>query len=54
MEQNSNFIDIIIFIIAFLVLYTNKINLEYKKVEEKILELMLDGLRYKRMKLFYI
>lgn len=39
-------IDVIIFIIAFLVFIQIKINLEYKKVEEKIFELMLDGLRY--------
>lgn len=39
-------IDVIIFILAFIVFLPIKINLEYKKVEEKILELMLDGLRY--------
>lgn len=39
-------IDVIIFILAFIVFLPIKINLEYKKIEEKILELMLDGLRY--------
>ncbi|QKF72604.1 proton antiporter protein, major facilitator superfamily [Aliarcobacter faecis] len=39
-------IDVIIFIVAFLVFVQIKIDLEYKKVEEKILELMFDGLRY--------
>ncbi|NLN12829.1 MAG: MFS transporter, partial [Arcobacter skirrowii] len=33
-------------ILAFIVFLPIKINLEYKKIEEKILELMLDGLRY--------
>ena len=39
-------IDVLIFILAFLVFIQIKIDLEYKKVEEKIIELMLDGLRY--------
>ncbi|WP_198305142.1 MFS transporter [Arcobacter vandammei] len=39
-------IDVIIFVLAFMVFVQIKIDLEYKKVEEKILELMLDGLRY--------
>ncbi len=39
-------IDVLIFILAFFVFIQIKIDLEYKKVEEKILELMLDGLRY--------
>ena len=39
-------IDVAIFILAFFVFLNIKINIEYKKVEEKILELMIDGLRY--------
>lgn len=39
-------IDVVIFIVAFFVFVQIKIDLEYKKVEEKILALMLDGLRY--------
>ena len=39
-------IDVAIFVLAFFVFLNIKINIEYKKVEEKILELMIDGLRY--------
>ncbi|AXK49460.1 MFS transporter [Aliarcobacter trophiarum LMG 25534] len=46
--KSAILIDVVIFIIAFFVFIQIKINLEYKKVEEKILELMLDGLRYIR------
>ncbi|HJE02599.1 enterobactin exporter EntS [Aliarcobacter thereius] len=39
-------IDVVIFIVAFIIFSRIQINIEYKKVEEKIFELMIDGLRY--------
>ncbi|OCL82954.1 MFS transporter [Arcobacter porcinus] len=39
-------IDVVIFIVAFIIFSRIQINIKYKKVEEKIFELMIDGLRY--------
>ncbi len=49
-------IDVAIFVLAFFVFLHIKINIEYKKVEEKIFELMIDGLKdiLKIIKLFHI